>query len=74
MKHIVEYLFFNQWFTVFLIGLLLILSGIIIVLVPEILVALIAMVFMTSGIFLIGIAWKLRALEKRDQHIEIFIE
>ncbi len=74
MKTIFQFFFPYQWFSVFLFGMLLILSGLLIVLVPQILVALIALILISAGLFFVGLAWNLRSIEKRDQHIEIFIE
>ncbi len=57
-----------DWMTVLLYGIFFILMGIVIILVPEILIALIAGTFIAIGAFLIYGAWQIRKAMNRSQN------
>jgi hypothetical protein len=63
------------WKYQMLLGILVILSGIAILIFPEILVALVATATMMIGVGLIGSAWRIRRLQERNRgasYVEVF--
>lgn len=63
----------RNWLTPLFYGLSFIFLGIIIMLVPEILVAFIASIFLLIGGFLLFIAYKTSKSQKNSDHIKIHI-
>ncbi|NOX36949.1 MAG: hypothetical protein GXO78_05370 [Calditrichaeota bacterium] len=61
----------RAWWNYFITGLFFILAGIVIILVPEILVALIASAFIVVGLVILVVAWQIRRLHKPFRRIRI---
>lgn len=65
--------FRRDWISYLIYGALFIISGLIILFFPEILVALIATIFFTIGVFIIAIAFHIRRRYNRLQKIKVKI-
>jgi len=63
--------FESVWWNYLTVGLLFFLAGVVIILVPEILIALIASVFLLIGLFFVFIALQVRKMQKRLRRIKI---
>ena len=64
----------GSWHTLAAGGLMLLLFGITVLLVPQLLIALIASLFMGAGAVLLGLAWRTRQLERltRQPRVELY--
>ncbi len=60
--------FSAPWRMLLILGLLFILIGVVIILVPEILIAFIASIFLLVGIYILLLAWEVRRHEKTLFH------
>jgi len=59
------------WKYQLMLGVLLVLSGVLITIFPEILIALVAAAVIMAGVGLIGSAWWLRRLEQRSRGLSV---
>ncbi len=61
----------QSWWNYLLTGLFFILAGIVIILVPQILVALVASVLIVIGLVIVFFAWQLRNIHRSHRKIRI---
>jgi hypothetical protein len=59
----------NLWAAPFWFGVMLVLAGILVLVYPAILVAIVAAVIMSAGVGLMGLGWRMRKLERHDSGV-----